>query len=429
LTADGQTTGDGREDEEQLRSRLLDSVRLRLVSDVPLGAFLSGGIDSTSIVGLMREHSSQVRTFTIGFPIEGYDESAYARIAAEHLGTEHHELQVRPDSLGILPQLVWHFDEPFADSSAIPTYFVSQATRRHVTVALTGDGGDELFAGYPRYRTIERLGAFDRLPAWMRRLTANRLWDYLPGSNERSLGRRLRYRMSTLHEPPQRRYAHWVSILSPAAKAALYSADVRDSLAGKDASAFVATAMQTAASRSPGTQARLADLATYLPGDLLPKVDVTSMASALECRAPFLDHHVVELAASLPFNTLCDGPGQKPLLTSTFPDLIPAPLRARGKMGFRIPLDHWFRHQLRDLITSALGRSSRLVSSYFCPTAVQALLDEHVSGHRNHGDRLWSLLFLENWHSMFIANAPATTPPGQLCLVNGDAAAVPIAAV
>ncbi|MBI3466160.1 MAG: asparagine synthase (glutamine-hydrolyzing), partial [Planctomycetes bacterium] len=312
---------------EQLRAALSESVRLRMRSDVPLGAFLSGGIDSTSIVGLMREHSDRVKTCTIGFPVDGYDESGYARIAAEHLGTEHHELQVQPDSLGMLPQLVWHFDEPFADSSAIPTYFVSQATRRHVTVALTGDGGDELFAGYPRYRTVESLGAFDRLPDWLRGLTANRLWNHLPGTKERSFGRRLRYRMETLHEPPDRRYSHWVSIFPPRSKVGLYTPELLDSIGGSDAAAFVADAMGRASGRSPGTRARLADLVTYLPCDLLPKVDITSMACALECRAPFLDHRVIELAASLPFNLLCNGFGEKPFLTGTLPDLIPPPLR------------------------------------------------------------------------------------------------------
>jgi asparagine synthase (glutamine-hydrolysing) len=406
-----ESTASEAELKEQLRETLNTAVRLRMRSDVPLGAFLSGGIDSTTIVGLMCGHVEKVKTYTIGFPVEEYDESGYARIAAEHLGTQHHELRVRSDSLEILPRLVWHFDEPFADSSAIPTYFVSQATRQHVTVALTGDGGDELFAGYPRYRTVEQLGKFDRLPGWLRRLAANRLWDCLPGNSQHSFSRRLRFRMEILREPPARRYANWVGFFSPERKRSLYGDEMRHGLNGGDASDFVTAAMLAAGERSPGTQARLADLATYLPGDLLTKVDITSMACALECRSPFLDHHVVELAASIPFEFLCRGPGEKPFLTSTFSDLIPPPLRARGKMGFCIPLDAWFRGELREPLRRILLDSEGLVATHLRREGVEKLLNEHISGAWNHGNLLWSLLFLECWHQMYVNGDPPVCAP------------------
>ena len=398
---------------ERIREELSTAVKLRMRSDVPLGAFLSGGIDSTAIVGLMREHKDDVKTYTIGFPVDGYDESKYARIAASHLGTQHHDLQVKADSLEVLPKLIWHFDEPFADSSAIPTYFVSQATRQHVTVALTGDGGDELFAGYPRYRTIEQLGRFDRLPLWLRRLATNRMWQLMPGRSEGSLSRRLKYRLGIMREPPQRRYAHWVRQFSTEQKRSLLAPDVVRSLERNDAVGFVADAMSDTQGRSPGTQARLTDLATYLPCDLLAKVDVTSMACGLECRSPFLDHHVVELAASIPFDALCTGPGEKPFLTSSLSDVIPRPLRARGKMGFCIPLGDWFRDDYREMVNSALVESSAIVDTFLNRKAVQELLVEHSSGNWNHGDRIWSLIILEHWYQDFVQRTPDVVPPDE----------------
>ena len=397
---------------EQLRHELSEAVRLRMRSDVPLGAFLSGGIDSTAIVGLMREHADNVQTYTIGFPVKEYDETEYARIAASHLETDHHELMVEPNSIGILPKLVWHFDEPFADSSAIPTYYVSQATRQHVTVALTGDGGDELFAGYARYDTIERLGRFDRLPGWLRRLATNRIWDFLPAHREDSLTRRLQFRMQILRESPDERYVHWVSQFSPGLRQALLADDVTPN--GVDSAAFVADVMRKSRSRSPGSMARLTDLETYLPCDLLAKVDITSMAFGLECRSPFLDHKVVELATQLPFSVLRDGMGQKPFLTRTLPDLIPRSLRARGKMGFRIPLDDWFRGKLGHFVRRELLDSGRLAANYLCPCAIRTILDEHEQGLWNHGDRIWSLLFLELWYRTYIEHEPPETAPVSL---------------
>jgi asparagine synthase (glutamine-hydrolysing) len=217
--------------------------------------------------------------------------------------------------------------------------------------------------------------------------------------------------MEILREPPARRYANWVGFFSPERKRSLYGDEMRHGLNGGDASDFVTAAMLAAGERSPGTQARLADLATYLPGDLLTKVDITSMACALECRSPFLDHHVVELAASIPFEFLCRGPGEKPFLTSTFSDLIPPPLRARGKMGFCIPLDAWFRGELREPLRRILLDSEGLVATHLRREGVEKLLNEHISGAWNHGNLLWSLLFLECWHQMYVNGDPPVCAP------------------
>ena len=398
---------------ERLAATLDDSVRLRLRSDVPLGAFLSGGIDSTAIVGLMQRHSAQpTKTYTIGFPVADYNESEFALAAAEHLGTDHHESIVEPESIGVLPTLTWHFDEPFGDSSAIPTYYVSQVTRRHVTVALTGDGGDELFAGYPRYRTVAGLGAFDRLPRPIRRLMTGPLRNLLgAGNREDSLARRLRFRLGILREPHDRRYMNWVATFHDQRRHAIYSNDLAAKLESSDPPGFVAEAMGRCSRRAVGQQAMLTDLQTYLPCDLLAKVDITSMAHGLECRSPFLDHEVVELALSIPYRHMVRGRETKPMLTSTFADLIPPSLRTRDKMGFRIPLDHWFRNDLRAYARETLLGQASLSRGYFRRQAVEDLLEEHTSGRWNHGDRIWTLLCLEMWHRTFIDPADPPTAP------------------
>jgi asparagine synthase (glutamine-hydrolysing) len=305
---------------QQLRELLTSSVEMRLQSDVPLGAFLSGGIDSTIVVGLMSRLSAEpVRTFSIGFPVSGFDETDYARMAAQRFGTIHEEFEVRPDAIEVLPRLVWHYDEPMADSSAVPTWYVSQLTRRHVTVALTGDGGDELFAGYPRYLAAWLAEGFDRLPWLLRRVLAGAYWQRMPsGTHQKSLVRRWKRFVEMLNLPPLQRYLQWIAIFGQVRRAMLYSADFEAELENaaphhchggafadgggvSDSSlAFLSDALSRVSRRDPVTAFSLADLITYLPCDLMTKVDIASMAHGLECRQPFLDYRVVELAARMP---------------------------------------------------------------------------------------------------------------------------------
>ena len=289
---------------EELNAQLDDAVRLRLRSDVPLGAFLSGGIDSTVIVGLMQRHAAQAtKTYTIGFPISDFDETADAKLIAEHLKTDHHTFEVSPDSLAVLPTLTWHYDEPFGDSSMIPTYYVSEVTRRHVKVALTGDGGDELFGGYTRYQTVHKVGRIDNFPPFVRRLLGNGLWDLLPAPDKQdAFLRKLRDRMRLLRKEPPERFVRWVTQFTAATRRALFTPEFAARLGNDDAEHVFVEAMNNCRERSTGSQAMLTDLQTYLPDDLLVKVDIASMAHALECRSPFLDHHVVELATALPYN-------------------------------------------------------------------------------------------------------------------------------
>jgi len=383
----------------ELRELLTSSVQMRLQSEVPLGAFLSGGIDSTIIVGLMRRLSNAaVRTFTIGFPVPEYDETAYARVVAEHFQTEHEEFRVEPDAVDVLPRLVWHFDEPFADSSALPTWYVSQLPRQRVTVALTGDGGDELFAGYPRYRAAWLAAGLDRLPGPLRRLLGARFWQSLPASpRQKCLRRRAKRFLESVALEPARRYLEWIAIFNEARRADLYSEDFADSLPDADPLEFLAAAWQRAERRGPVTAASLADLVTYLPCALMPPVDRASMAHGRECRPPLLDHRGVDLAARMPQRYKFRFGRTKGILRRAFADLLPPAIQRRGKMGFGVPLDHWFRHELRGLTRDVLLDPTALGRGYFRPEAVRTLVDEHQSGRFDHSYRLWALLILELW--------------------------------
>jgi asparagine synthase (glutamine-hydrolysing) len=396
---------------DELRELLTAAVKTRLQSDVPLGAFLSGGIDSTLVVGLMQKLADRpVKTFSIGFSLDEYDETRYARQAAEHFGTEHHEFRVEPSGLEVLPKLIWHYDEPFGDSSAIPTYYVSKLSREHVTVALTGDGGDELFAGYSRYQAV-RLGAwFDRLPRPFRFLLAGPYWLKLAGGGrQRSFQRRLARFAGTLGQSPGRRYLEWMSIFNENRRAQLYSDAFVEQMPDADPFDFLAAAFRRSAHRDAVTSASLADLVTYLPCDLLTKVDIASMANGLECRQPFLDRRVVELAVGMPVAYKLGLRRGKKILRRTFADLLPKAILRRPKMGFGVPLGPWFRGELKDFSRQVLLDPQALARGYFRPAAVAQLLDEHQAGIFDHGYRLWSLLVLELWHREWIDGGSSAT--------------------
>jgi len=381
---------------EQLRELLDSSVRMRMRSDVPLGAFLSGGVDSSLIVALMQEHSPQpVKTYSIGFPVKEYDETAFARQVAAHLGTDHHEFEVTPDAVEILPELAWSYDEPFADSSAVPTWYVSRMTREQVTVALSGDGGDELFAGYPRYRAVwlsSRLDGFDAL----RRVLAAPGWQRLPGSRQKSVLRRFKRFSEFLGKSPPRRYVEWIAIFNEKRRAAIYSDAFLDRL-DSDPFEFLGRAWSLAAGRDPVTAASLADVTTYLPCDLMTKVDIASMANSLEVRQPFLDYRLVEFAASLPVALKFRWGRGKRLLRRAFGKRLPADIWRRKKMGFGVPIDHWFRHELREMTHDVLLDATARSRAYFRPEAIADLVAQHESGRSDQAYRLWALLVFELW--------------------------------
>lgn len=409
----------------QLRETLTTAVRLRMRSDVPIGAFLSGGIDSTIIAGLMQSLSTRpVKTFSIGFPVAAFDERSYAREAAQHLGTEHHEQVVEPSALQILPKLIWHYDEPFADSSAIPTMYLSEMTRREVTVSLSGDGGDELFGGYQRYQAVQVAGWTDRLPSFVRGLLGAEIWQKFPASvRQNSKRRRLKRLLSAIALERRRRYLKWISIFDDERRASLYTPEFQASLGQFDPAEFLFAAYQECPERDFVTQTTCADVLTYLPCDILTKVDIASMAYSLEARAPFLDHQVVDLAARLPVEWKIQGRQGKQILIETFADLLPKRIQTRSKMGFGVPLDHWFRNDLRPLLADVLLSSQSLGRGFFEPQQVRQLVDEHTRGTWDHSYRLWSLLVLELWQQMFLDRSVPATDREAISLVSQRASA------
>jgi asparagine synthase (glutamine-hydrolysing) len=383
---------------------LRDAVKVRLMSEVPLGAFLSGGIDSSAVVALMSEESSApVKTFSIGFEEQDFSELHHARRVAEHVGAEHHEFIVRPDALEVLPLLVEHYGEPFADSSAIPTYYVARETRKHVTVALNGDGGDESFAGYERYAAMRLAERYHRIPAVLRDTVMRQAIELLPSSEtKRGRIRDVKRFVKAASLPKNERYLRWVSTFDSRAKQDLYSADFRHQTESSAAARMLDPWFERANGSGIVDAVLLTDIMTYLPNDLLVKVDIATMAVSLEARSPFLDHHVMEFAASLPENFKLRGLTTKYLLKRMLRKLLPAENLDRRKMGFGVPIGHWFRGTLQPFLRETILSDKSLQRGLFRPEAVRQLVELHTRGERDHSPQLWTLLMLELWYQRFI---------------------------
>jgi len=383
---------------DELRALLDEAVKLRLVSDVPLGAFLSGGIDSSTVVGLMARHMDQpVKTFSIGFNEDSYDELKYARLTAKKFGTEHHEFLVTPDICEVVDSLAWHFDEPFADSSAIPTYVVSKLAREHVKVVLTGDGGDELFAGYSRYVTERQRSKFDRVPQVLKKSLMDPLSRGLPHG---AWGRNYLHNISL---DPISRYLDTVSVFTGLNKNSLYTADFSDQLReASHLSSYFRELSRNVRTNAPLDSLLYIDSKTYLPGDILTKVDRTSMAVSLEARVPLLDHKLIEFVTRIPASMKMAGIETKHLFKQAIADLVPAEIVHRPKQGFGVPIQHWINRQLRERIRDTLNDPRTLQRGYVSRSHVELLLDEHERGRRDHAMGLWSLLMLELWHRQYV---------------------------
>jgi asparagine synthase (glutamine-hydrolysing) len=382
----------------ELRALLDEAVRIRLIADVPLGAFLSGGVDSSAVVGLMARHTDRpVKTFSIGFNEDSYDELKYARLAAEHFHTEHHEFVVTPDICRLVDELAWHFDEPFADPSALPTYMVSKLARAHVTVALSGDGGDELFAGYTRYLVEQQRASFERVPRVVRQNVMRPLSQRLPHG---AWGRNYLHNVSL---DAVERFLDSVSVFTKLTKGALYTAGFRAQL--KDdglASArfrFLASRVKTG---EPLDVLLYLDSKTYLPGDILTKVDRMSMAVSLEARAPLLDHKLIEFVARIPAALKLHNGETKHIFKRAIADLVPASILHRAKQGFGVPIQQWINEQLRTQMHDTLTDARTCARGYVEPRYIAQLLAEHERGRRDHAAPLWALYMLELWHRVFI---------------------------
>ena len=375
---------------ERVRELVTGAVSRRLVSDVPLGAFLSAGIDSTIVVGVMsRLMNEPVKTFTIGFEgAPAFDETAAARKPAERFKTEHTEFRVKPSAVDLIDTLIWHHDGPFGDSSAIPTFLVSQLTRKHVTVVLTGDGGDELFAGYLRFQAAL---AAERVPRFVQPLLEAGLALLPDAPHERHILARARRFAKSMHLPLLDRLIGWGGIFTDDLPALL------PGFAGLAPLPALLSAYRASAAASPLNKLLAANYAIYLPDDLLVKTDRMTMANSLEARCPLLDTALTEYAASLPDAFKLHGRRTKAILREAFPDLIPPDIDKRPKTGFGVPLDAWFRGELRDYVRDTLLGRSTASQAYVKRDGVERLIDDHQRGRANVGHRLWTLVCFERW--------------------------------
>lgn len=380
-----------------LQQQFDTAVHSQMQADVPLGAFLSGGIDSSAVVASMQAHGAEpVKTFSIGFPDTAFNELPYARLVADALKTEHTEFVVKPEAVDVLPELVAAFEEPYADSSAIPTYYLSKLAHRHVTVALNGDGGDENFAGYARYNfhklatTLDKYG-LSRLP--LKTATAA-LAQLIPNTFTMRTARFA----ESLRDQPLHRYVNYLCYFTNRMKAELY----QPAFARRQADENSCTVMAAAISQLPTaavSQALAADIAVYLPDDLLVKVDIASMYNSLEARSPFLDHRFLELAARLPSHLKLKGFWQnKYILKKMMTSRLPSAILNRPKMGFVMPIEAWFRGSMKNYLTSVLqAPDTRLTQSMFRAEAINKLITQHQKNTTNLAPPLWSLLTLELW--------------------------------
>ncbi|HSD77401.1 MAG TPA: asparagine synthase (glutamine-hydrolyzing), partial [Solirubrobacteraceae bacterium] len=384
---------------ERIRAAIRAATRRRMIADVPLGAFLSGGIDSSAVVAAMAEASPEpVKTFSIGFDSDAFDELPHARRIAELFGTDHHEFVVRPDAFEVVPRIVRHHGEPFADSSAIPSFYLAEMTRRHVTVALNGDGGDESFAGYTRYVANRLAARLDRVPGAVRRAGAAAGGRLPAGGAVSSPLNRARRLARALALHPARRYAEYVAWFGARERADIYTDAFRAELRGSCPEDAVAAPWAAASGADVVDVMLEVDVLTYLPGDLLPKIDIATMAHALEARSPLLDHEVMELAASIPADLKVRGGQKKWILRQALRGWLPDEILDRPKQGFSVPIGDWLRGELRDHVRDVLLDPGTLERGYFRADAVTGLLDRHDSGHDGEAKRIWALLMLELWH-------------------------------
>jgi asparagine synthase (glutamine-hydrolysing) len=392
---------------ERVRARLEESVRMQMVSDVPIGAFLSGGIDSSCVVAFMSRHSDRpVRTYAIGFeggPAETfYNELPFARRIAERFGTDHHEIVVRPDVVGLLPQLLWHLDEPLADSAFLTTYLVSEFAHREVTVILSGVGGDELFGGYRRYLGDHYLRYFGQLPAWLRRAAAS-VGGKLPADRHSRTLNALRLARSFLASADlsfEDRYRSYVEVFPAAAAAQVARAN------GTERADRLAAALPAAASDDPLQRMLIVDAETQLPDDLLMLTDKMSMAVSLECRVPLLDHELVELAAAMPQEIKIRGGRLKHAMKAALEGLLPADILERGKRGFGTPFGAWLKGDLAPVLRELLSRRSIDARGLLQHDAVARLVADHEANRLDGTDRLLALVNLEVWARIFLDRRP-----------------------
>jgi asparagine synthase (glutamine-hydrolysing) len=388
---------------ERLRESIKESTMIRLISDVPLGAFLSGGIDSSAVVAMMSGIMDRpVKTFSIGFEDESFDETPYARIISKRFNTLHQEFTVKPDALKILPELIRHFGEPYADSSALPTYYLSKMTRQYVTVALNGDAGDESFGGYERY-IANRIAEDFRVPFIVfRKIAGNLIKGISESTDSKDRAFRLKRFINSVLSNKEDTYLRLVSVINDEERNGIYSDYMKKEMGRLARESIISSEYRNSATPDLMDATLFVDIMTYMPGDLLPKVDITSMAHSLEARSPFLDHKFLEFSAQIPSGLKIKRFTTKYILKKALKGILPCDILDRGKMGFGVPIGRWFREELRDYVHEILMSDKCINRGYFTKNGLGRLLDDHLRGRANHGARIWSLLNLELWHRIFI---------------------------
>lgn len=383
---------------KRIMEKLEECVKLRMISDVPLGAFLSGGIDSSAVVALMSKLSDKpIKTFSIGFEEEKYNELPYARIIADKFKTDHTEFIVKPDAMEMLPLLVKQYEEPYADSSALPTYYVSKMTRDFVIVALNGDGGDENFAGYSRYSAFQFSLLYEKFSIF-NKFIALPVSKFLANTVKNTFFERAFRFSRTLAEDYRRRYLTYTAYFTNDQKAELYTEEFRKKVWEYDTYDLIAKKFNEAKTKDKMDQTLYADFTTYLPDDLMVKVDIDTMAVALEGRSPFLDHEMLELTAKIPFNLKIKGLNNKKyILKEALRGLVPDEVMFRQKMGFGVPIDAWFRGELKNYAHDTLLSKKAMSRGLFKKEYIESILDEHTKTDVNCSPRIWALLTLELW--------------------------------
>jgi asparagine synthase (glutamine-hydrolysing) len=389
-----------------VRDALREAVRRRLVADVPLGAFLSGGVDSTAVLAAMAELTTEpVKTFSIGFESSGFDELPYAREIAELFGAEHQELVVRPDAVELLPKLARHYGEPFADHSAIPSFYLAEMTRQQVTVALTGDGGDEVFGGYGRYAHGATMGRLDRVPSGLRAGVAALAARVGPDGDINSPRNRFRRAAAMLPLSPQERYARAMSRFGLDLRESLYTPEFSAALT-QPAAATIAEPWAESTARNPIDRMLDVDQRTYLSGDLLVKMDIATMAYGLEARSPLLDQELVALGAALPSRFKVRGREKKIALRAALRGVVPDHHIDRAKQGFQVPMAEWFRTDLRELARDTLLGGPATERGYLRQDVVAGLLNRHLNREEDNSSLLWSILSFELWQQQVVEARP-----------------------
>lgn len=381
-----------------IREKLSESVRIRMISDVPLGAFLSGGVDSSAVVAYMTEHSKEpIKTFSIGFKEEKFNELPYAKKIAKQFNTRHTEFIVESKAIEILPMLVKQYEEPYADPSALPTFYLSKLTREHVTVALNGDGGDENFAGYNSYQIFKWTLLYEPL-SFFHSLFVLPISRFLTTVFRTEFFHKAYKFSQSLAEKRDRRFLHYMCHFNNSMKDYLYTDDFKQKVSKEDSFALFEKMMQSAVTINPMDRVFSTDIRTYLPDALMTKVDIATMAASLEGRSPFLDHEFLELTAKIPDHLKLKGLRKKKyILKKALEGILPKDILYRPKKGFGVPLNEWFRDELREYSRGILLAPSAQCHTFLKAEAVKELLDDHVSGKRNNGSLIWNLLVLELW--------------------------------